>query len=149
VPGRLIPRFDSPIFFANAQLFADFVHRSVNDAPPPIRWVAVAAEPITHVDTTAADVLERLDDELAARGVRLVFAELKGPVKDRLRRYGLGTRFGRDRFYPTIGTVVSDYVTRAGTTWTDWTDAQAAHRGVRDAAAAHGAVPRRAPDRRR
>jgi high affinity sulfate transporter 1 len=149
VPGLLILRFDAPLFFANAQLFADFVHRSVNDAPPPIRWVAVAAEPITDVDTTAADVLERLDDELAARGVRLVFAELKGPVKDRLRRYGLGTRFGRDRFYPTIGTVVSDYVTRTGTTWTDWTDAQAApHRGVRDAAAAHGAAPRRAPDRR-
>jgi MFS superfamily sulfate permease-like transporter len=150
VPGLLILRFDAPLFFANAQLFADFVARSVDEAPPPIRWVAVAAEPITDVDTTAADVLERLDDELAARGVRLVFAELKGPVKDRLRRYGLGTRFGPDRFYPTIGTVVSDYVARTGTTWTDWTDAQAApQRGVRDAAAAHGAAPPRAPDRRR
>jgi high affinity sulfate transporter 1 len=125
IPGLLILRFDAPLFFANAQLFADFVRRSVDDAPQPIRWVAVAAEPITDVDTTAADVLERLDDELAARGVRLVFAELKGPVKDRLRRYGLDTRFGRDRFYPTIGTAVSDYVTRTGTTWTDWTDERA------------------------
>jgi MFS superfamily sulfate permease-like transporter len=125
VPGLLILRFDAPLFFANAQLFADFVLRSVDAAPLPIRWVAIAAEPITDVDTTAADVLERLDDEVAGRGAWLVFAELKGPVKDRLRRYGLGTRFGPERFYPTIGTVVSDYVTRTGTAWTDWTDERA------------------------
>ena len=77
-----------------------------------------------HVDTTAAEVLERLDDELASGGIHLVFAELKGPVKDRLERYGLGRVSGPDRFYPTIGTVVSDYVGRTGTTWTDWTDVQ-------------------------
>jgi MFS superfamily sulfate permease-like transporter len=124
VPGLVIIRFDAPLFFANAPLFADFVRRTVADAPPPVRWVAVAAEPITDVDTTAAEVLERLDDELASSGVRLVFAELKGPVKDRLERYGLGARFGHERFYPTIGTVVSDYVERTGTTWTDWTDVQ-------------------------
>jgi MFS superfamily sulfate permease-like transporter len=150
VPGLLILRFDAPLFFANAQLFADFVRRSVDDAPQPVHWVAVAAEPITDVDTTAADVLERIDDELAARGVRLVFAELKGPVKDRLRRYGLGTRFGRDRFYPTIGTAVSDYVTRTGTTWTDWTDERAAlQRGVSRGARAREAAQWRTPDRRR
>ena len=122
VPGLVIVRFDAPLFFANAPLFADFVRRTVAEAPDPVRWVAVAAEPITDIDTTAADVLERLDDELAEGGVHLVFAELKGPVKDRIRRYGLGERFGPDRFYPTVGTVVSDYVRRTGTRWTDWTD---------------------------
>jgi high affinity sulfate transporter 1 len=124
VPGLVIVRFDAPLFFANAPLFAAFVRRTVGEVPPPVRWVAIAAEPITDIDTTAADVLVRLDDELAARGVRLVFAELKGPVKDRLDRYGLGPRFGPDRFYPTIGTTVSDYVRRTGTTWTDWTDVE-------------------------
>jgi high affinity sulfate transporter 1 len=149
VPGLLILRFDAPLFFANGQLFADFVRRSVDGAPHPIRWVAVAAEPITDVDTTAADALERLDDELAARGVRLVFAELKGPVKDRLRRYGLDTRFAQDRFYPTIGTVVSDYVTRTGATWTDWTDVRAARRrGVGGGALAREAAQWGTPDRR-
>jgi high affinity sulfate transporter 1 len=129
VPGLVIVRFDAPLFFANAPLFADFVRRTVADAPHPVRWVAVAAEPITDVDTTAAEVLERLDDELASGGIRLVFAELKGPVKDRLERYGLGARFVPDRFYPTIGTVVSDYVGRTGTTWTDWTDVQPPQNG--------------------
>ena len=55
-----------------------------------------------------------------------MFAELKGPVKDRLARYGFGARFEPGDFYPTIGTVVSDYVTSTGTDWTDWTDERAA-----------------------
>lgn len=126
IPGLVIVRFDAPLFFANAELFAEFVRRSVDDAPSPVRWVAIAAEPITDIDTTAAEVVERLDDELAARGIRLVFAELKGPVKDRLARYGFGARFEPGDFYPTIGTVVSDYVTSTGTTWADWTDERAA-----------------------
>lgn len=122
VPGLVIVRFDAPLFFANAQMFADFVRRSVDAAPRPTHWVAIAAEPITDIDTTAADVLEQLDDELAALEIRLVFAELKGPVKDRLRRYGLGTRFAPGRFYPTIGTAVSGYLATTGTSWSDWTD---------------------------
>jgi len=122
IPGLLIVRFDAPLFFANAEAFADFVRASVNDAPPPVRWVAIAAEPITGVDTTAAEALARLDDELAGRDIRLVFAELKGPVKDRLARYGLGRHFGPADFYPTIGTAVSAYVEQTGTPWTDWTD---------------------------
>jgi high affinity sulfate transporter 1 len=122
IPGLVIVRFDAPLFFANAELFAGFVRHAIDDAAPPVRWVAIAAEPITDVDTTAAEVLERLDAELTADGIRLVFAEMKGPVKDRLARYGLTSRFGPDAFYPTIGTMVDDYVTRTGTPWTDWTD---------------------------
>jgi high affinity sulfate transporter 1 len=122
IPGLVVMRFDAPLFFANAELFAGWVRHTVDAGPPPVHWVAIAAEPITDIDTTAADALERLDDELAARGIRLVFAELKGPVKDRLRRYGLDGRFGPDRFYPTIGTTVSAYLEATGTPWADWTD---------------------------
>lgn len=122
VPGLVIVRFDAPLFFANAETFAAFVRRSVHDAPGPVRWLAIAAEPITDVDTTAAEVLARLGDEMAARGIRVVFAEMKGPVKDRLAVYGLDKQFGPDVFYPTIGTVVSSYVEATGTPWTDWTD---------------------------
>jgi high affinity sulfate transporter 1 len=122
IPGLVIVRFDAPLFFANGELFAECVRTAVDAGPTPVRWVAIAAEPITDVDTTAADALVRLDDELTARGIRLVFAEMKGPVKDRLRRYGLGARFGNDRFYPTLGTAVSAYVAATGTPWTDWTD---------------------------
>ena len=70
----------------------------------------------------AAEVLGQLLDELDRRGVALVFAELKGPVKDRLRDYDLYERIGDERFFPTLGTAISAYLAQTGTTWTDWTE---------------------------
>jgi MFS superfamily sulfate permease-like transporter len=82
----------------------------------------VAAEPVTDLDTTAADVLRELDRELAAHGVDLRFAEMKGPVKDKLKRYALYERFGDDHFYYTVGAAVSAYLDATGVEWTDWED---------------------------
>lgn len=111
IPGLAIVRFDAPLFFANATLFHDFVH-GVVEARDDVRTVVVAAEPITGVDTTAYDSLVDLDEDLSARGVRLVFAEMKGPVKDAMARYGTPDRFGGDRFWPTVGTVVDSVTGR-------------------------------------
>ena len=126
VPGLVIARFDAPLFFANASVFTGFVRRLVSQAPERVRWVVVAAEPVTDIDATAAESLVALDDELRRRGIRLVFAELKGPVKDRLALYGLADRFDPSRFYPTLGTAVSDYLANTGTKWVDWTERKAA-----------------------
>ena len=60
----------------------------------------VAAEPITDVDTTAAAMLDRLAEELRRRGITLAFAELKDPVRDRLRRYGALERRARGPCLP-------------------------------------------------
>ena len=82
----------------------------------------VAAEPITDIDTSGAEVLKRLFDDLNSRGIEVAFAELKGPVTDRLRSYGLHEQVGEDRFYPTLGTAINGYLAATGTDWTDWTD---------------------------
>jgi high affinity sulfate transporter 1 len=108
IPGVVIVRFDAPLFFANGGLFDDFVRSRVEAAGPGIRTVILAAEPITGVDTTAADELVELDDWLAVRGIRLVIAEMKDPVVDVLRDYGLTHRFTPDRFAPTVGAAVDD-----------------------------------------
>jgi MFS superfamily sulfate permease-like transporter len=105
IPGITIVRFDAPLFFANGGLFEGFV-RSVVERAPGTRVVILAAEPITEIDTTAVDQLVRLDDFLARRGIELVIAEMKGPVKDQLERYGLADRFGPERFAPTVGAAV-------------------------------------------
>ncbi|HVG66173.1 MAG TPA: sulfate permease [Actinomycetota bacterium] len=120
VPGLLLYRFDAPLFFANAAWFRRRVKGLVAEAAHPVRWVVVAAEPVTDVDSTAADTLDQLLRELREQQVTLAFAELKGPVKDRLRRYGLYDAIGPDHFLPTIGTAVNAYVTATGTTWVDW-----------------------------
>lgn len=108
LPGIVIVRFDAPLFFANGGIFDDYVRAAVAAGGSDVRTVILAAEPITEIDTTAVDELIELDDFLASRGIRLIFAEMKGPVKDRLRAYGLSARFPPERFASTVGTAVDE-----------------------------------------
>jgi high affinity sulfate transporter 1 len=114
--GLLVYRFDAPLIFANARTFGDAVRSLVADHPGT-RWMVVASEPVTDVDTTAAAMLVELDDWLAERGVELVFAEMKDPVRARLQRYGLLDRFGAETFFPTLDDVVAAYVQATGAQW--------------------------------
>ncbi|AIO69094.1 SulP family inorganic anion transporter [Burkholderia oklahomensis] len=102
MPGLVAFRWDAPLFHANATIFRDHVQDAIADADAPVRCVVIAAEPITDVDVTAADMLATLRDELAAQRITLYFAEMKGPVKDRLRTYGLFDKIGADHFFPTV-----------------------------------------------
>lgn len=113
IPGLVLFRWDAPLFFANAELFRERVLAAVEESPTPVRCVIVTAEPVTSVDVTAADALMELDDALLARGIELRFAELKDPVKDKLRRFGLFERFDETRFFPTIDSAVSRYLETA------------------------------------
>lgn len=122
VPGLVIFRFDSPLFFANAEWFRARVLDLVDHAGRPVHRVVVAAEPMTDVDMTAAEVLRELHAELAERGVELGFAEMKDPVRERLERYGLMDVLGTRRFHPTVGTAVRDHVGDHRVEWTDWED---------------------------
>jgi high affinity sulfate transporter 1 len=129
VPGLVLFRWDAPLFFANAGIFRERVLAAVAGSPDPARWVAVAAEPVTDVDLTAADMLAELLDELDAAGVTLVWGELKGPAKDRLRHYGLFDRMRADHFFPTMGSVVDGYLNATGVEWVDWEERAAASSG--------------------
>jgi high affinity sulfate transporter 1 len=123
VPGLTLYRWDAPLFFANAQSFRERVLDVERSSDPPPRWIAVASEPITDVDTTAADMLDELIADLARNGTELHFAELKGRVKDRLGVYGIYQRLGADHFHPTIGSVVKAYLARyPDVEWLDWED---------------------------
>jgi high affinity sulfate transporter 1 len=120
IPGLVLFRWDAPLFFANAEIFRERVLQAVAEAPTPTAWVVVAAEPITDVDMTAADMLAELDRALHAAGMDLCFAEMKGPVKDLLKRYGLFTNLGAENFFPTIGQAVDHYLVRYQVVWQDW-----------------------------
>lgn len=109
IAGLVLFRWDAPLFFANAELFRERVLAAVAESPTPVRCVVVAAAPVTSVDVTAADALTELDEVFLARGIELRFAELKDPVKDKLRRFGLFDRFDETRFFPTIEAAVSHY----------------------------------------
>jgi high affinity sulfate transporter 1 len=119
IPGLLLFRWDAPLFFANAQAFHEQVRRAVAAAPTRTHWVVVAAEPVTDVDITAADALLALDAELHQAGMDLFFAEMKGPVKDRLKHYGLFARLGAENFFPTIEQAVDRYLATHPVEWRD------------------------------
>ncbi|MFD0378089.1 SulP family inorganic anion transporter [Streptomyces sp. NPDC127112] len=116
LPGLVIYRFDAPLIFANAKTFRDEVRR-LADADPKPSWIVVAAEPMTDVDTTAADVLEDLDEALNADGVHLVFAELKDPVRRKIERYGLTRTIDPEHFFPTVEVAVDAFRRRTGAQW--------------------------------
>ena len=116
LPGLVIFRFDSPLFFANANTFRDQV-LALADTDPCPQWILVAAEPITDIDTTAADMLEDLDIRLNEKGVSLVFAEMKSRVRDRVERYELTGTINPEHFYPTISEAVRAYQRHTGAEW--------------------------------
>jgi MFS superfamily sulfate permease-like transporter len=122
IPGLVLFRWDAPLFFANAEFFKERILDAVTQSPSQVRWVVVAAEPVTSIDVTAADALVDLDKALLNRGIELRFAELKDPVKDKLKRFGLFAIFGEVKFFPTIGAAVSSYLKTHDVHWTDWED---------------------------
>jgi high affinity sulfate transporter 1 len=122
IPGLVLFRWDAPLFFANAELFQERILDAVSGSPTPVRRLVVAAEPVTSVDVTAADMLAELDEMLRAAGVEFCFAELKDPVKDKLKRFGLFARFGEGDFFPTIGASVDGYLRTHAVDWVDWED---------------------------
>ena len=109
-------RFDAPLIFANARRSATRSGASPRADPRP-RWIVVAAEPITDVDTTAADMLDDLDEELNAAGISLVFAELKNPVRAKLDRYELIGTIDPAHFFPTLNAAVDAYREQTGVDW--------------------------------
>ena len=118
LPGLVVFRFDAPLIFANSRMFGDTV-RAMAEEQPDLRWVLIAAEPMTDVDTTAADMLLELDSWLNDRGVSLAFAEVKDPVRAKIQRYELERTIDPGHFFPTLDEAVAAYMAETGATWRD------------------------------
>jgi high affinity sulfate transporter 1 len=116
LPGLVIYRFDAPLIFANAKAFRDRV-LSLSRADPRPRWIIIAAEPMTDIDTTASDILKELDETLNEAGVSLVFAEMKDRVRAKVERYELHRTIDPRHFFPSVEAAVAAYGRMAGTPW--------------------------------
>jgi MFS superfamily sulfate permease-like transporter len=96
--------------------FREEITELVNTTPG-LRWIVLAAEPVTDVDTTAADMLEDLDEWLNAHDVSLVFAEMKDPVREKIERYELTRTIDPRHFLPAIDAAVAAYEAEFGGRW--------------------------------
>ncbi len=117
VPGLVLFRWDAPLFFANAELFQERVLEAVESSPTPVRRIVVAAEPVTSIDVTSADALAELGHTLRASQIELHFAEMKDPVRDKVRRFELLDQLGNEIFHPTVGAAVDAYLEDHPTDW--------------------------------
>ena len=109
VRGLVVYRYDSPLFFANAQ---DFKHRalaSIDASPTAVDWFVLNAEANVDVDITAIDALEELRSTLAGRGIVFALARVKQDLMQQLHAAGFADQIGRDRIFPTLPTALAGY----------------------------------------
>ncbi|HTG53395.1 MAG TPA: SulP family inorganic anion transporter, partial [Gemmatimonadaceae bacterium] len=109
IPGLVLFRWDAPLFFANAEQFRAVVLDAIADAPAPVQWLVVSAAPVTGVDVTSVDMLTELDDTLHGAGIEMVFAEMKDPVKDKLKHFGVFKQLGENTFFNTLEEAVDAF----------------------------------------
>ena len=100
VPGVVVFRWEAPLFFANAGQFRQEIRSMARK--PDVRWVIIQCEAVTDIDVTAADMLERLDKELNAQGVNMLFVELRSRLHDLVVRYGLLETLDHTHFYDEL-----------------------------------------------
>lgn len=109
VPGLVVYRYDSPLFFANAEDFRRRALAAVDNSPEPVRWLLLNAEANVEIDITAIDALEALREELAGRGIVLALARVKQELREDLAASGFLDRLGADRIYLTLPTAVQAF----------------------------------------
>ena len=109
LPGLLIYRYDSPLFFANADDFQRRALAALDDEDHPVRWFVLNIEAITEIDITGADALENLRRELANRNIVFGLARLKTELGQTLAAAGFLDKIGENRVYATLPTAVEAY----------------------------------------
>jgi len=120
VPGLVVYRYDSPLFFANAQDFLSRALAAVDNAPGPVEWFLLNAEGNVEVDLTAVDTLAELRHRLDARGIVFAMARVKQDMRDRLDAAGFVDAVGDGLIYATLPTAVGAYA--------EWYAARHGHR---------------------
>jgi SulP family sulfate permease len=109
VPGLVVYRYDSPLFFANAENFRRRALAAVDDAPGSVHWLLLNAEANVEIDITAIDALDALREELADRGIVLALARVKQDLRDDLSAAGFVDRLGQNRIFFTLPTAVAAF----------------------------------------
>jgi len=106
VPGLVVYRYDSPLFFANVEDFKRRALASLDTRPEPVEWFLLNPEANVQIDITAVDALDELREELTRRGVVFAMARVKQDLRDDLDAAGFVDRLGEDHVFMTLPTAV-------------------------------------------
>ena len=109
VPGLVVYRYDAPLCFANAEDFRRRALAAADHQPEPLRWFVLNVEANVEVDFTALEAMDAIRDEISGRGAVFALARVKQALLARLQAFGLASKIGADRLYPTLPTAVDAY----------------------------------------
>ena len=116
IPGLLVLRYDSALFFADANEFLASACRAINECSPKPKWLLINMEAVTQVDITGLDALDQLLDSCRDQDIELALVRVKLSIERLMDRHGVGHRIGNHRIYPTLPTAVQAFI--------DWEQAE-------------------------
>ncbi len=108
--GLIALRIDESIYFANAQVLEDKIESLVAESTGT-RAVLLIMSAVNQLDSTALGMLDELEKNLQGKGISLQFAEIKGPVLDRLHTTDLGKRM-HDRIFLSTHQAFQQYTSK-------------------------------------
>jgi SulP family sulfate permease len=114
VPALLIVRLDSPLYFLNANVARGQILEMVRAGQPPPKAVLFDLGASADLDVASMDMLRNLVDELKELGSDVMLAQVRGSVRDRLRKSGIMVEIGENRIYRSVAAAVHDFERREG-----------------------------------
>ncbi len=111
--GLLVYRFDAPLFFANADEYAKRLIAAFEQNPGEETHVILDFEGIGSLDSTAAERLEQLHEQLSRDELTIAVARANDDVIGVMKRSGLIDAIGSEHIYPTINAAVADFRRRS------------------------------------
>jgi SulP family sulfate permease len=112
IPGLVIFRFNSPLYFANASLFHSRLKELISESHPPAKAAIVDMVTNDQLDITSIEMLEKLAVELERNDIEIMVAEVHQPVREIARRSGLARHLDRAKVFPTVDAAVQDFLKR-------------------------------------
>ncbi|MBV9941545.1 MAG: SulP family inorganic anion transporter [Solirubrobacterales bacterium] len=106
VPGTVVLRLESPLFYANATPVRDHIKRLVGASEPLPRALIIDTGANDRLDITAAEMLTQLVQTMHAAGIDVALVDARQPVIRMARRAGLLDELGRGRVFHTIDQAV-------------------------------------------
>ncbi|WP_152286894.1 SulP family inorganic anion transporter [Flavicella marina] len=93
-PKVLILRFDSHLYFANTDYFREQLDRLTKEKGKSLELIVIDCECINGLDSTGAAMWNDRIDFYAAQGIKIYFANVKGPVRDAMTKSGIIEKIG-------------------------------------------------------
>ena len=107
-PGLIVYRFEAALFFANADYFAARLHRLIEQAPHPVRWLVLDLVSMDDIDYTGGLTLAATLQTLRSQGLTIVLAQTED-VADELARLGIVTLIGADRVFDSVSAAMNAF----------------------------------------